>query len=140
MFFYKNDTQECDIEYLTDPTSLSNNGPDAPIPLWYTNQAVEPTKIDKSCESGPAPSSCTTHAHEYRIDWTADFTAFYIDGVCQKNFTDNIPNVAGQMVWNNWANGDQGWTAGPPNRDNVFKIQKIVMYYNTATNESGDSR
>ncbi|OQU98030.1 hypothetical protein CLAIMM_03867 [Cladophialophora immunda] len=139
IFFYKSDTQECDIEYVTDPASLSNNGPDNPIPLWYTNQALDPTKVDKSCESGPAPSNCTTHTHEYRIDWTADFTAFYIDGVCQKNFTNNIPNVPGQLVWNNWANGDKGWAAGPPNRENVFKIQKIVMYYDTAPNESGDS-
>lgn len=27
-------------------------------------------------------------------------------------------------------NGDKGWTAGPPQDDAVFKIQKIVMYYN----------
>ncbi|OAG35423.1 hypothetical protein AYO21_10373 [Fonsecaea monophora] len=139
VFFYKDDTQECDIEYVTDPTSLSNNGPNAPIPLWYTNQAIDPTKMDKSCESGPAPSSCTTRTHEYRIDWTPDFTAFYIDGVCQKNFTNNIPNVPGQLVWNNWTNGDKGWAVGPPNRENVFKIKKIVMYYDTATSESGDS-
>ncbi|OAP55906.1 hypothetical protein AYL99_10058 [Fonsecaea erecta] len=138
IFFYKNDTQECDIEYVTDPTSLSNNGPNAPIPLWYTNQAVDPTKMDKSCESGPAPSDCTTRAHEYRIDWTADYTAFYIDGVCQKNFTNNIPNVPGQLVWNNWANGDKGWSVGPPNHDSVFKIQRIAMYYDTAS-KSGDS-
>ena len=28
-------------------------------------------------------------------------------------------------------NGDKGWTAGPPQEDAVFKIQKIVMYYNS---------
>lgn len=28
------------------------------------------------------------------------------------------------------SNGDKGWTAGPPQEDAVFKIQKIVMYYN----------
>lgn len=27
-------------------------------------------------------------------------------------------------------NGDKGWSAGPPQDDAVFKIQKIVMYYN----------
>lgn len=27
-------------------------------------------------------------------------------------------------------NGDKNWTAGPPETDAVFKIQKIVMYYN----------
>lgn len=27
-------------------------------------------------------------------------------------------------------NGEKGWTAGPPEEDAIFKIQKIVMYYN----------
>ncbi len=33
MFFYKNDTQEIDIEYLCDASSLSNSGADTPPPL-----------------------------------------------------------------------------------------------------------
>lgn len=31
------------------------------------------------------------------------------------------------------SNGDQGWSAGPPKEDAVFKIQKIVMAYNPAS-------
>lgn len=108
MFFYSNDQQETDIEYLTDARSLSNNGPGDPIPLWYSNQRVDPTQGPATQETGQAPFDATSRFHEYRIDWTAEFTAFYIDGEFQKMFTENIPSVPGPWVWNNWANGDRG--------------------------------
>jgi hypothetical protein len=108
LFFYKSDTQETDIEYVTDPRSLSNPGPGVPVPIWYTNQAVDPQRMAKTYQTGDAPTDCTTNVHEYRLDWTRDFTAFYIDGVLQKKFWVNIPSVPGTWVWNNWANGDRG--------------------------------
>jgi len=107
-FFYQSDTQEIDIEYLSDASSLSNNGPDMPIPIWYTNQAVDPENLEATQATGPSPFDCGTKVHEYRVDWTADFTAFYLDGVLQKRFTNNIPSKPGPWVWNNWANGDKG--------------------------------
>lgn len=108
MFFYHNDTQEIDIEYLTDPKSLSNNGPRRPIPLWYTNQAVDPAEEVRTSATGTAPKDCTNVAHEYRIDWTDGFTAFYLDGVLQTKYTANVPSIPGPWVWNNWANGNKG--------------------------------
>lgn len=42
-----------------------------------------------------------------------------------KNFRDHYGNADDID-----SNGDKGWTAGPPQEDAVFKIQKIVMYYN----------
>ncbi|KAK5062898.1 hypothetical protein LTR84_004974 [Exophiala bonariae] len=135
IFFYRNDQQETDIEYLTDPRSLSNNGVDEPVPMWYSNQRVNPEEGPTTQGTGPAPFDATSKFHEYRIDWTADFTAFYIDGVEQKRFTDNIPSIPGPWVWNNWANGDRGWSYGPPENDNEFKIKSIVMYYNTQADE-----
>jgi hypothetical protein len=41
---------------------------------------------------------------------------------CLHNNFDNADDT--------YSNGDKGWTAGPPQDDAVFKIQKIVMYYN----------
>ena len=135
-FFYKNDQQEIDIEWLSDPCSQSNNGPDDPIPFWYTNQALiagdEPTH-----QNIVPPLNPTGGWHEYRIDWTPAYTAFYIDGVRQgKKQTTNVPTVGGTWVFNNWANGDPGWTVGPPIEDSIFKIQSITMYYNTTSTTS----
>ncbi len=108
MFFYQNDTQETDIEYLTDPLSQSNFGPDQPIPIWYTNQVTDPVNAEKTSQHGPAPANVTESIHEYRLDWTPDYTAFYLDGVLQKQYKVNVPSVPGPWVWNNWANGDRG--------------------------------
>ncbi|KAK5314622.1 hypothetical protein LTR93_010346 [Exophiala xenobiotica] len=132
LFFYQSDTQEVDIEYVTDPSSLSNNGPDNPIPLNYTNQAVNPANAPATHATGPAPSNCTTAVHEYRIDWTPYYTAFYLDGKLQKKFTTNVPREPGAWIWNNWANGNKGFSCGPPKSENTLLIKSIEMYYNTS--------
>lgn len=134
IFFYKNDNQETDIEYLSDPKSLSNNGAGAPIPLQYTNQAIVAGQ-DATNSSGPAGDDVTSTIHEYRLDWVPGRTSFYLDGVLQKSFTTNVPDQAGPWLWNHWTNGDRGWSAGPPASESVFRIRDIVMYYNRAGTE-----
>lgn len=128
-FFYKSDTQETDIEFLSDPASKANTGGKAQ--LHYTNQ---PTNGGSSTTAAmAAPADVGTAEHEYRIDWTSGYTAFYIDGALQKKHTQNVPSVAGTWLWNNWVNGDIQWSYGPPKKDSVMKIKSIVMYYNTTT-------
>ena len=113
-FYYLKDSQEIDIEYLTDPSSLSNNGVGSPIPIWYSNQAVEEggeatqAPIVATNNKGQTVTNLTTQYHEYRIDWTPDRTSFYFDGIKQADFADNVPYEPGYWIWNNWANGDQG--------------------------------
>ncbi|KAI9829639.1 MAG: hypothetical protein M1826_005529 [Phylliscum demangeonii] len=132
MFFYFNDTQEMDIEFLSDPQSKSNPV-DGSTPMHYTNQAVDGNRTHETYATWPSPADATSAAHEYRIDWIKGKTIYYLDGVLQKTFTTNVPTVPGTWIWNNWANGDPGWTGNPPATDNVFKISKIVMYYNTSS-------
>lgn len=128
-FFYKSDTQEIDIEYLSDPTSQANTGGQPSI--HWTNQ---PTNGGQSTTSlTVAPANIGTVEHEYRVDWTKGYTAFYLDGVLQKKYTVNVPSQPGTWLWNNWANGDKAWSAGPPAKDSVMKVRKIEMYYNTTS-------
>jgi beta-glucanase (GH16 family) len=127
-FFYKDDTQEFDIEYLSDNSSLSNDGAGNPAPIQYTNQATEVGGLPTH-DTAPAPTDVST-LHEYRIDWVPGRTSFFLDGVLQRTFTDNLPTQGGFWIWNNWSTGDEGWTKGPPLQDNVYKIKDIVMYYN----------
>ncbi|KIX04067.1 uncharacterized protein Z518_07620 [Rhinocladiella mackenziei CBS 650.93] len=73
------DIQETGVEYLTDPTSMPKTGPDVPIPIWYSNQAVDPKNLITTQETGPETFDCTKQFHEYAFHRTWDFTAFYID-------------------------------------------------------------
>ena len=99
---YESDSQETDIEWISDPQSLSNtNSPNGTRTLQYTNQAVN----DGSHATeyyGQAPDDATSAVHEYRLDWTADSTKYYLDGVLQRTMTTNVPSQAGSWVWNNW--------------------------------------
>ena len=111
LFYYKNDKQECDIEFLSDPKSESNDGEHYPIPIWYSNQAnttgKEPTHVSLVAPGDPMVDP-TADFHEHRIDWTPNYTEFFFDGHSRAKFTENVPQQPGSWVWNNWANGDKG--------------------------------
>ncbi|CAH0041124.1 unnamed protein product [Clonostachys rhizophaga] len=128
IFFYKSDSQETDIEWLSDPNNTSDNGVNH---LWLTNQENDGDG-QKTVFSVAPPSNPTTTEHEYRIDWTQGRVQWFVDGVQVAETTKDVPSVPGPWVWNNWSNGDKGWSAGPPTADAVFKIKSIDMYYNTA--------
>lgn len=127
-FFYLNDRQEIDIEWLSDPQSQSNQGTRK---LWFTNQDANGDG-QSTYNAVTPPSDATSTEHEYRVDWTEGLVQFYVDGALRWQTNSDVPTSPGRWIWNNWANGDPGWSAGPPAKDAVFKIRKIDMYYNTA--------
>ncbi|KAF6781765.1 glycoside hydrolase family 16 protein [Colletotrichum sojae] len=135
MFFYQSDTQETDIEFLSNRNSASNTdaASDAGAPagtryLWLSNQAASKRK-QKTTKPVPLPANPTSSLHEYRLDLVPGMTRFFIDGKQVWNSTDNVPTVAGVWVFNNWADGDPAWSAGPPKQDAYFRIRSIDMYY-----------
>ena len=91
-FFYKNDNQEADIEVLTGGKFKG---------VHYTNQRASSTAAPTT-QSLPLNADLTTGFHEYRLDWLPDRTDFYLDGVLQASFTENVPTDAGKWLWNNW--------------------------------------
>jgi hypothetical protein len=127
-FFYANDNEESDIEFLSDPNAEANPG-DGSTPLHYTNQPLTAGAAETTTEE-PITSDATSAVHEYRLDWTSAGTVFYVDNVLQTTFTTNVPDAAGYWMWNNWSDGSPGWSAGPPAEDNVLMVQRIEMYYN----------
>lgn len=131
MFFYGDDSQETDIEWISDINSGSNNGYRW---LWFTNQDSNGDRKLTSKAVNP-PANPTTTEHEYRIDWTPGLTVFFVDGVEIWRTTSDTPNIPGPWMWNNWTNGNKGWSVGPPLKESIFKIKKIDMYYNTASSK-----
>ncbi|WYZ40615.1 hypothetical protein EsH8_IV_000956 [Colletotrichum jinshuiense] len=128
MFFYHDDTQETDIEWLSDQNSESNAGTRK---VWFATQATSGNQ-KKAFKAVAPPSKATSTEHEYRLDWFPGLARFYIDGVKVWETTKTVPTVPGAWVFNNWADGDKGWSVGPPAKDAIFKIKEIDMYYNTS--------
>ena len=91
-FFYRNDSQEADIEVITGG---KHEG------IHYTNQEATSTS-DQTTVASASPADLTTEMHEYRLDWLPDQTDFYLDGVKQATLTGNVPSAAGAWLWNNW--------------------------------------
>ncbi|EME82290.1 glycoside hydrolase family 16 protein, partial [Pseudocercospora fijiensis CIRAD86] len=132
MFFYHSDSQEIDIEWISDANSTSNlDANNGTRVMQYTNQGPHGEE-DSSEVYGQAAADATLAVHEYRLDWVNGTSSFYLDGAFQQQIQTNVPNTPGNWVWNNWADGDPDFTVGPPKNDAVFRMQKIVMRYNTS--------
>lgn len=133
-FFYLNDNQEIDWETLT--STISTSTACVPSGIWATNQAVV-SGTPNTHQNIPFTFDPTANFHEYRIDWSANATAFYIDGQQKARFTTNVPSQAGPWVWNTWSNGDPCWSNGPPRADSVTQIRSIEIYKGWTSKVSG---
>lgn len=116
--FYSSDYQEVDFAFLT------NNDAVAHLTNEQTSSSSAPTSYTVA-----APSDASSAFHEYRVDWVAGKTMFYIDSVLVQTITGNVPSSAGFWLWNNWSNANS-WASGPPITDNVLQIQSIYAYWN----------
>ncbi|GAA6018220.1 hypothetical protein JCM11491_005638 [Sporobolomyces phaffii] len=123
IFFFESDYAEIDIELLS---SYYTKGYEYSVEpgAQFTNQAVvagtASTRNARAYGFDPAADF-----HNYTIQWTPTTTAFFIDGKHQDTFKKNVPKVASQIVFNNWANGDPNWSAGPPKEAAYFHIKSI---------------
>ncbi|KAL9061342.1 MAG: hypothetical protein Q9162_000216 [Coniocarpon cinnabarinum] len=133
-FFFGGDNgQEIDIEYLSDPTSVSNtaaaeqDSDSGDTSLFFTNHEAEGS--DNTADAtAPIPADATSTPHEYRIDWTESAVNFFVDDKNVGKLTEYVPKEDGPWIWNNWADGDQAWTVGPPADTAVLQIQKIEIF------------
>ncbi|KAF8064210.1 concanavalin A-like lectin/glucanase domain-containing protein [Lyophyllum atratum] len=133
-FFYLNDNQETDWEILTSTTLTST--PQVPAGIWASNQALVPGQ-PSTHSTVPFTFDPSQGYHEYRIDWAADATTFYIDGVQKARLTTNVPTQAGPWIWNSWSNGDPFWSNGPPTANSITHIRSIEIYKGYTSTRSG---
>lgn len=138
-FFYRNDTQEIDVELLS-AQQFSN------VDQWPVNLVVQNTTIPLAINgSGPQSSNMEyymvkqpdgevgTPYHEYRFDWLPDRIDFYVDGWPVTTFTDNVPSTPGAIHFSHWSNGNPFWTHGPPLEDAAMTVAYIKAYFNTTS-------
>ncbi|KAF2126581.1 glycoside hydrolase family 16 protein [Dothidotthia symphoricarpi CBS 119687] len=134
-FFYHNNSQEIDMEFLS--TQFNSSGGSVNLVLQTPESVVH--GYDASGTPGfevqPLPFRPDGKFHEYRFDWTADRVAFYVDGEYLHEMTENIPNEGGGMFFNHWSNGDPKWSAGPPESDAVMTVSYVKAYFNSTDTE-----
>lgn len=121
LFFYADDTNEIDIEHVTD---------DPVRDVHFTNQPDETLTTYM-----PDGVERTSYAI-YRFDWYSSQTRFYVNDVLSANFTGDVPTVNGTIQLNSWANGGPFTGSQAPTTDSVMSVQWIKLYFNTSSTSS----
>lgn len=130
-FWYRNDSQEIDVEYL----SREQNQTAHPVNLVVQS----PESVQQGYNANGTEDFTAYHLvfapdeeyHEYRFDWLPDRVDFYVDGMPMRSMRDSIPDAPGHLMVNHWSNGNQGWSGGPPKQDAVMTISYVKAYFNT---------
>ncbi|TFK25238.1 concanavalin A-like lectin/glucanase [Coprinopsis marcescibilis] len=134
-FLYANKYNEVDYETLTSTIDVSSRC--VPQGIWATHQALSDA-VNKTSVIIPFPFDPRTDFHEYRIDWSADASRFYLDGAFQTSISENVPEIAGPWMWNVWSNGDPCWSAGPPTADSITQIRSIEIFRDFISQPTGN--
>ncbi|KAF3940659.1 hypothetical protein ABW19_dt0204352 [Dactylella cylindrospora] len=142
MFFYQDDNREIDIELLTShlysSTNKNNGAPKAGIQLSVQPLTTNQTKLNyktapfKTLTRSTSIFDPTKGYHQYRFDWSRSKVVYYVDGYANGLYWRNLPvSASGQILVNNWSNGDPYWSGGPPLRDSILSIKRVDLYFNS---------
>ena len=129
---YFNDTQEIDLEFLSQKFNATSN----PVNLVLQSPASKEAGFD-AANTGTfkvheLPYDPSGAFHEYRFDWSPDSVSFYADGVLLDTMTKAIPSSPGHITISHWSNGAPDWSAGPPTTDAMLTVEYIKGYFNSS--------
>ncbi|GAA5949752.1 hypothetical protein JCM3765_007676 [Sporobolomyces pararoseus] len=123
IFFYDDDNHEVDIELLSDYYETGYLDQISPG-VQFTNQPLIPFE-PSTTEGLPFGFDPTADFHNYTIKWTPTETEFFVDGIFKTSLSENVPATPAFIIYNNWSNGNPGWSSGPPREDATFSIKSI---------------
>ncbi|KAA6406669.1 MAG: hypothetical protein FRX48_09601 [Lasallia pustulata] len=80
---------------------------------------------------------------EYRVDWTADETKYFIDDVLYlritKEFDDKkLPSVPGALYFTHWSTGNWYSSQGPPKNDSFANVGWVRSFFNSSLMSKDD--
>ncbi|KAI1805773.1 glycoside hydrolase family 16 protein [Daldinia bambusicola] len=134
-FWYMNDTQEIDMEFLSAEFNKSNGT--FPVNLVLQSEDSKNNGFDAS-KTGDfkkihLPFDPTADFHEYRIDFLPGRVLFYADAqlLTEMNGT-GVPSTAGNLQVSHWSNGNAGWSQGPPKTDATTVVSYVKAYFNSS--------
>ncbi|KAF4956098.1 hypothetical protein FGADI_4039 [Fusarium gaditjirri] len=135
---YFNDTQEIDIEFLSQEFDHDNG-------IYPINLVVQ---SKKSLEAGYDASKTgkfkrvrldfdpTDAFHEYRFDYLQGQVLFYADGkLLARMKGGDMPSSGGHLILQHWSNGNPLWSGGPPKDDATVTISYVKAYFNSSNSE-----
>ncbi|KAI0554674.1 glycoside hydrolase, family 16 [Xylaria curta] len=104
-FWYQNDTQEIDIEFLSAQFDKAKGV--FPVNLVLQSKEAAAAGYDASNTTGMRrvnlPFDPTTDFHEYRFDFLPDKVFFYADGNLLSEMTgSSVPTTAGHLLLSHW--------------------------------------
>ncbi|KAF2735505.1 concanavalin A-like lectin/glucanase [Polyplosphaeria fusca] len=124
-FTYFDDTNESDVEILTDdPTDM----------IRYTNQPALDKEGNEVTESSQNPSDLPhwDEWQEHRIDWFEKNSYWYLNNKQVAANTYSVPRVPSGLVINMWSDGGE-WSGNMSIGDSAeFQIQWIELTFNTS--------
>ncbi|KAL2802367.1 concanavalin A-like lectin/glucanase domain-containing protein [Aspergillus granulosus] len=127
IFTYYDDVNESDIEILTrDPTNH----------VRYTNQPgldANGNEIpEATVEAVMGGGAVWTDWNDYRLDWTAELSSWYLNGELAHTKTYGIPTQPSTFIMNMWGDGGV-WTGDMAVGAAAYlDIEWVEILYNTA--------
>ncbi|KAI0435172.1 glycoside hydrolase, family 16 [Xylaria sp. FL1042] len=134
-FWYQNDTQEIDIEFLSAQFDKENGL--FPVNFVLQSKEAAAAGYDAANTTGlrrvNLPFDPSTDFHEYRFDFLPDKVFFYADGDLLAEATGSgVPTTPGHLLLSHWSNGNPGWSHGPPTADAVTTVSYVKAYFNSS--------
>ncbi|KAL2270416.1 hypothetical protein VTJ83DRAFT_2600 [Remersonia thermophila] len=144
-FWYFNDTQEIDMEFLSRDFDPAANR--FPVNLVLQSPASADAGHDASSADSTAagnfvqanlPFDPTADFHEYRFDYLPGLVVFYADGVPLASMSASasgaaVPSSAGILMLSHWSNGNPLWSGGPPEVDSALQVKSVKAYFNASS-------
>jgi len=134
-FWYRDDSSEVDVEYLSRTDNGSSQGLGA-VNFVLQSPQSEAAGFDAAGTPGfgnvTLPFVPGGGYHEYRFDWLPGVVTFFADGQEMWTVTENVPDGPGRVILNHWSNGDENWSGGPPAADAVMVVSYVKAYFNSS--------
>ncbi|KAL6712972.1 hypothetical protein ACLMJK_009527 [Lecanora helva] len=134
-FWYYNDTQEIDLEFLSHQNTPTTHPLNLVLQSPSSASAGFNAANTSTFQLHSLPFDPATDFHEYRFDWSPSSVSFYGDGVLLDTMTEAVPNSPGHLTLSHWSNGDPGWSGGPPDVDAVMRVEYVKAYFNSSDEE-----
>ncbi|KAM0260033.1 hypothetical protein ACHAQJ_002957 [Trichoderma viride] len=137
-FWYFNDTQEIDMEFLSREFDSKNKV--FPVNLVIQSEASKQAGYDASKTGTYKVVNLTFDPtlgfHEYRFDYLQDRVLFYADSQLLVEMNgSSVPSSPGHLILQHWSNGNPLWSGGPPKEDATLTVSYVKAYFNSSDSD-----